>query len=542
MLRNLSVTFLMRAMLAGIAALFLVFSLLVWRAVERMEISANDMGLGKDVVADILPPPLYIIEAELVAEELRSAPPGEIAEKLKRLETLKRDYDTRNRYWEAAVFDERIRGSLLGAQREAADRFWSIALGGYATALRAGDSARAEVAFTTLRQAYLSHREGVDRTVELASAYASATLDSLNATARGTRSLILAVALAGSALVIVFMTLVTREIMRRLGGEPHVIQGIAQRIANGDLRSDSRERRYDADSLMAAVRQMRAALRSVIGESNRVSAELANAAQSLTRSSSDVAAGSSKQNEAAIAMSAAVEEVSITIENVADSARRAKEQALENLRLTSEGSKLVQRAIQEIRQASETVSETGGVIEALGEKSSRISSIVEVIKSIAEQTNLLALNAAIEAARAGDQGRGFAVVADEVRSLAARTAQSTQEITGMIAGIQQGTENAVQSMEKGRSEVAEGVDMAQQTGTSVDGINRVTEALQIAIGEISRALTEQSSASRELAESIEMITRMSDSNVAAITTVSDSARHLESLATGLNQVVGRFQY
>jgi hypothetical protein len=118
------------------------------------------------------------------------------------------------------------------------------------------------------------------------------------------------------------------------------------------------------------------------------------------------------------------------------------------------------------------VQNTAQMIEGLAAQGRDIGKVLDVIRAIAEQTNLLALNAAIEAARAGEAGRGFAVVADEVRALAHRTAQSTQEIEKMVAGIQNGTGEAVSSMQQSNQRTQSTLEMARAAGVALEQITQ----------------------------------------------------------------------
>ena len=193
-------------------------------------------------------------------------------------------------------------------------------------------------------------------------------------------------------------------------------------------------------------------------------AKVSDSSHSLSASSQQVATGSTGQSEATASMAATVEQVTVSIAHVSEGAREALKISQSSGELSEKGGEIIHSAAEEMRKIANTVRETSVSIANLGEQSNKISSIVKVIKEIADQTNLLALNAAIEAARAGEQGRGFAVVADEVRKLAERTTQSTQEVTQMIATIQQASNAAVAGMDATVVQVDSGVELAQQAG------------------------------------------------------------------------------
>jgi methyl-accepting chemotaxis protein len=316
---------------------------------------------------------------------------------------------------------------------------------------------------------------------------------------------------------------------------------VTRRIAAGDLSTDVACAAGDTSSVLAGMRAMQQTLRQMIDEIVHGAGQLSTASEKLLVASDEVARRSRQQSESAASMAAAVEEMTVSIDQVADNAREAHGISVQAGDLSGTGSEIIQSAASEMHKISDAVQSSSAVIEDLGRQSNEITSIVNTIREIADQTNLLALNAAIEAARAGEQGRGFAVVADEVRKLAERTSRSTVEIAGMVETIQKGTRDAVAAMATGVEQAAKGVDLAGQAGTSIIEIREGALRVVQVVDNISESIREQGVVSNDIAKSIETVARMSEESAGAVQGTADAARHLQQLSSALHGSVSRFK-
>jgi methyl-accepting chemotaxis protein len=341
--------------------------------------------------------------------------------------------------------------------------------------------------------------------------------------------------------IAVSLTLVGRNVIKTIGGDPQDALHVTRRITAGDLSTDVICASGDTRSVLAGMKEMQQTLRQMIDEIVHGAEQLSTASDQLLIASEEVARRSRQQSESASSMAAAVEEMTVSIDQVAENAREAHSISVQAGDLSGKGSQIIQNAASEMNKISEAVQSSSAIIEDLGRQSDQITSIVKTIREIADQTNLLALNAAIEAARAGEQGRGFAVVADEVRKLAERTSRSTTEIASMVEKIQKGTRDAVGSMDAGVKQAGKGVDLAGQAGTSITEIREGALRVMQVVNNISDSIREQGAASNDIAKSIENIAQMSEESASAVQDTADAARHLQKLSSTLHSSVSRFK-
>ncbi|HEX4328314.1 MAG TPA: methyl-accepting chemotaxis protein [Burkholderiales bacterium] len=318
-----------------------------------------------------------------------------------------------------------------------------------------------------------------------------------------------------------------------------------QRQGAGDLTArieDVAEKsRNELDVLARCFNQSGASVQTMMSNVAVAVQRIGGSSDELERAAGEIARSTSQQSEAAASMAASVEQLTVSITHVADSAGEASASTVAAKQASDEGSKVIGHSIGEMQRIAEGINGSAQQINELGARSREISGIIKVIGEIAGQTNLLALNAAIEAARAGEQGRGFAVVADEVRKLSERTGASAQEISKMIGAIQAETESAVERMNAVAKEMTGGVELVQNVGVSLGKIDAKTRDTTALAGQIATAVNEQKVASEDIARRLESIAQAAEENSALTGNNRDVALNLRQCASELQGQIEKFK-
>ncbi|MEQ7919019.1 methyl-accepting chemotaxis protein [Xanthomonas sp. WHRI 1810A] len=316
----------------------------------------------------------------------------------------------------------------------------------------------------------------------------------------------------------------------------------AQALGGGDLSVRSTVTSHDEiGQLAGSFNKMGEALSTMVSHIRIAAQEVSGRAQALSGLSGGAYEGMEQQSGEISSMAGAVEEFSATALNIADNMGHTERLAQGNAQQTRIGRASMQEASASLEQIAGSLSSTATVIDTLGQRSQEIGGIVSVITSIAEQTNLLALNAAIEAARAGEQGRGFAVVADEVRNLASRTRQATDEISGMIASIQQETGNAISTMEQGKALMQEGLSRNAKVAAALAQIDEQSRSAGDQFAAITTATQEQSDTATLLSSNLQSIALANSEQREVVSNLAITAQELNALATDLRTEVDRFR-
>ncbi len=333
-----------------------------------------------------------------------------------------------------------------------------------------------------MHPAQLAYFDALDKLVE----YQGKLMDEAAAQAadeyHAARNLMIALAVVAGLLGMVIAYLVTRNLLRTLGGEPAEVARAMGEIGRGDLSVNVALRQGDSTSLAASMKSMTEQLTQIISE-------VRGGADSLASASEEVSATAQSISQAGSEQAASVEETSASIEQMTSSIA----QNTENAKVTDG---MAGKAAKEAAEGGEAVGQTVAAMKSIAEK-------VGIIDDIAYQTNLLALNAAIEAARAGEHGKGFAVVAAEVRKLAERSQVAAQEIGQLAGSSVQTAERAGKLLETMVPSITKTSDLVQEIAAASEEQATGVKQVNGAIGQLNQATQQNASASEELAATAE---------------------------------------
>jgi twitching motility protein PilJ len=292
-----------------------------------------------------------------------------------------------------------------------------------------------------------------------------------------------------------------------------------------------------ADAINYAVDE----LRNLVTTINDTSVQVAASTQETQATALQLAEAAGHQADQITTASDRISEIATSIDQVSKNSTESAEVAQRSVQIATEGAGVVRETIRGMDQIRDQIQETSKRIKRLGESSQEIGSVVELINDISEQTNILALNAAVQAASAGEAGRGFAVVADEVQRLAERTSGATRRIESLVQTIQADTNEAVSSMEQTTAEVVSGARLAEDAGTALGEIERVSNDLNNLIKGISGAAQQQSAAALDITQTMGVIRQITSQTSLGAGQTAESIGHLAQLAADLRRSVADFK-
>jgi methyl-accepting chemotaxis protein len=516
MLHQLKLSQRFTVLIALFTAGFLVYGAWSFKTLEELKVNGptyQRIVQSKDLIADILPPPNYIIESYLVAMQLHDATDkAEVDGLVERLKVLKGDYDTRHSFWQKESLEKDLADTFLRSAHEPATAFYTTAFSEFIPAVQKQDKDAATAAMTRMKQQYETHRKAIDQVVQMTTrryeadeAGAKGSIDS----ARLTLLVILAMSLAAG---IVIAATIARGLLKSLGGEPAYASEVSRRIAAGDLNTTVQVRPGDQDSLLFAMKTMQEVLARTVNDIKVAVDSVNTGAREIASGNADLSQRTAEQAASLDQSSTSMDRLTVTVRQNAENSRQANALALSASEVAVRGGTVVTDVVH--------------TMSSINESSRKIVDIISVIDGIAFQTNILALNAAVEAARAGEQGKGFAVVASEVRNLAQRSAAAAKEIKTLIG-------DSVEKVDAG----SKLVDQAGMTMNEVvDSVKRVTDI----INQISSASQSQSAEIEEISRSIKLMDDVIQQNAALVEQAAAAAGSLQNQAGNLEQVICAF--
>lgn len=520
-----------------------VFGMVAYSALETVKVTGpvyRQIIQGKDLVADVLPPPEYVIEAYLGVLQLEKAKDKkEIDGLVQHGQQLRREFDERHEYWLRELPDDALKRALVEKSYEPAEKFFELRDAEFLPALAAGDRPRLEALLAgPLKDRYDEHRREIDRVVQLATKrHAEHEVAAIDLVARKFWQLTFVA--FGVVLANVWLAaFISRNLTRRI----RLGVTAATLVAGGDLTNSIDATGEDeTGALLSALKAMTHSLSSLIARVKQASVTLMSTATEISATSKQQDATMNGFTASTAEIAAAAKEISATSQELLATMTDVSTVATTSAALAESGHAGLADMDSTMRQLSASTGSISTKLSAISEKANDINLVVTTITKVADQTNLLSVNAAIEAEKAGEYGLGFLVVAREIRRLADQSAVSTLEIEHMVRHMQAAVSSGVMEMDKFTQEVHRGVTSVAEVSALLSQLIAQVQGLSTRIETVNEGMRSQSHGAGQISEAMSTLTDGARQTAASIKEFNGATAGLREAVGTLKQEISFFK-
>jgi methyl-accepting chemotaxis protein WspA len=502
----------------------------------------QEVAEDKDVIADILPPPKFILEADSLTYKIAAeTDPAKRRNLVKKFEKAHEQYLARHAFWVGRLEDRELREELMETSHGHAVAFFRTVDKEFFPAVEAGNKARvSELLAGDLAGHFSSHRFSIEKAVGLARDRIEAReAEADRAVTRG-RALAIGVTVA----FILIVSLVSIVVMRSILTSVRAIQDRMRQMAEADADLSTRLNITSKDEVGELARwidkfvdKIAALVRAV----KRSSISLRSTATEMAATSHEQEATVSSFGASTTQIAAAVKEITATGTELLTTMNEVGQVARDSAAIAVEGRTSLADMQSSMGSLAGSSASISSKLEAIREKARDITGVVTTITRVADQTNLLSVNAAIEAEKAGEYGRGFLVVAREIRRLADQTASATLDIEHTVQQMQGAVSTGVMEMDKFSAQVRRSVEEVEGIGAKLAQIIERVEVLTDRFGHVSEGMSSQNVGARQINEAMAGLTENVKTTARSLSEFTSAAEEMKGAVEGLKGELGRFK-